>query len=346
MVAAVETMAFAGEVPWHGLGVPVNDTMTPEEMLEAAGLNWTVSRRPAYTIKDPVWHENVGLINAEGHHFIVRDTDNSVLSACGNDYVPFQNAETFKFFKKFVSNGEMKMETAGSLKDGQDIWGLAKLESSFELPGGDRIEGYLLIDSPHVSGKALTIMFTPIRVVCANTMALALNSEGKRFRVLHLQAFDDDIMKAAEEALGISETKMAEFQEQTTFLSSKQAKPIDIQKFIAELLQPELLIERAKLDIAMEKAGSIGELDVPFAEQFNRTAEQVHDAITLSPGADLKSAKGTWWGALNGVTYVMDHTKRESERVKGGALYSTWLGPNAAIKRRAIDLATEYARAA
>jgi len=336
MAAAVETMAYAGDVPWHGLGVKVDDTMTPEEMLEVAGLNWTVSKRPAYTIDAPTWRPDIGILNAEGHHFIVRDSDNSVLSACGEDYVPFQNADTFKFFKKFVSNGEMKMETAGSLKDGQDIWGLAKLEYSFELPGGDRIEGYLLIDSPHVSGKALTILFTPIRVVCANTMALALNSEGKRFRVLHLQAFDEDIMKAAEEALGISKTKMTEFQEQTTFLSEQQAKPLDVQKFIAELFQPQLLIERA-FDIAN---------DVPLLDEFSRTAEQVHDAIALSPGAELKSAKGTWWGALNGVTFHMDHTKRESERVKGGALYSSWLGPNAATKRRALDLATEYAKAA
>ena len=337
MAAAVETMAYAGKVPWHGLGVPVEDTMTPEEMLEAANLNWTVSKRPAYTINQPVWSENVGLFNTEGHHFIVRDTDNSVLSACGEDYVPFQNADTFKFFKKFVSNGEMKMETAGSLKDGQDIWGLAKLQSKFELPGGDRVEGYLLIDSPHVSGKALTIMFTPIRVVCANTMALALNTEGKRFRVLHLQAWDNEIMRAAEEALGISGTKMAEFEEQATFLSNKRAKPLDVQKFIAELFQPSLFIERSK--------GSVAN-DVPLVDEFNRTAEQVHDAIALSPGADLKSAKGTWWGALNGVTYVMDHTKRESERVKGGALYSSWLGPNAAKKRQALNLATEYANAA
>jgi len=336
MAAAVETMAYAGEVPWHGLGVRVEDTMTPEEMLEVAGLNWTVSKRPAYTIDAPTWREDVGLLTAAGHHFIVRDSDNSVLSACGEDYVPFQNADTFRFFKKFVSNGEMKMETAGSLKNGQDIWGLAKLQFSFELPGGDRIEGYLLINSPHVSGKALTILFTPIRVVCANTMALALNSEGKRFRVLHLQTFDEDVMKAAEEALGISETKMAEFQEQATFLSNQQAKPLDVQKFIAELFQPQLLIERA-FDIAN---------DIPILDEFNRTAEQVHDAIALSPGAELKSAKGTWWGALNGVTYHMDHTKRESERVKGGALYSSWLGPNAATKRRALDLATEYAKAA
>jgi phage/plasmid-like protein (TIGR03299 family) len=337
MVAAVETMAYAGEVPWHGLGVPVENTMTPEEMLNAADLNWTVSKRPAYTINEPTWSEEVGLLSAEGHHFIVRDTDNSVLSACGEDYVPFQNADTFKFFKKFVSNGDMKMETAGSLKNGQDIWGLAKLESRFELPGGDAVEGYLLIDSPHVSGKALTIMFTPIRVVCANTMALALNTDGKRFRVLHLQAFDDEIMKAAEEALGISETKMIEFQEQATFLSEKRAKPIDVQKFIAELFQPQLLIERGKMNSAN---------DIPLAHEFNKTAEQVHDAIALSPGAELKSAEGTWWGALNGVTYVMDHTKRESERVKGGALYSSWLGPNALKKRQALDLATEYAEVA
>ncbi len=337
MVAAVETMAYAGEVPWHGLGVKVENTMTPEEMLEAAGLNWTVSKRPAYTISKPTWSEDVGIIQAEGNHFIVRDKDNKVLSPCGEDYVPFQNADTFRFFKKFVSNGEMKMETAGSLKDGQDIWGLAKLQSKFELPGGDKIEGYLLIDSPHVSGKALTIMFTPIRVVCSNTMALALNMDGKRFRVLHLQAFDDEIMKAAEEALGISEAKMEEFKEQASFLSKKQAKPIDVQKFIAELFQPSLLIDRAKQEVAN---------DVPLVHEFNRTAEQVHDAIALSPGADLQSAKGTWWGALNGVTYVMDHTKRQSERVLGGALYSSWLGPNAATKRRALDLATDYAKVA
>jgi phage/plasmid-like protein (TIGR03299 family) len=337
MVAAVETMAYAGEVPWHGLGVPVEDTMTPEEMLEAAKLNWTVSKRPAYTIDSPTWSEDVGLINAEGHHFIVRDTDNRVLSACGEDYVPFQNQDTFKFFKKFVSAGSMKMETAGSLKDGQDIWGLAKLESNFELPGGDKVEGYLLINSPHISGKALTFMFTPIRVVCCNTLSLALNSEGKQFRVLHLQAWDDDIMKAAEEALGISDEKMEEFRIQAEFLSSKRAKSIDVQNYIAELFQPNLLIERGKMEIAN---------DVPLVDEFNRTAEQVHDAIALSPGADLKSAKGTWWGAINGVTYVMDHTKRESERVKGGALYSSWLGPNAATKRKALDLATEYARAA
>ena len=337
MAHQVETMAYAGEVPWHGLGVPVIDTMTPEEMMEAAGLNWTVSKRPAYTLNAPVWSEDVGILNAEGHHFIVRDTDNSVLSACGEDYVPFQNADTFKFFKRFVTAGEMKMETAGSVKDGQEIWGLAKIQLSFELPGGDKVEGYLLLVSPHLAGKALTVMFTPVRVVCANTMAMALNNNGERFRVLHLSAFDNDVMTAAEEALGISSTKMKEFQVQTEFLSSKRTKPLDVQNFIAELFQPQLLVERGKMKIAN---------DVPLIDEFNRTADMVYDSIYTSPGAELLSAKGTWWGALNGVTHVIDHRKRESERTVGGALHSGWLGQGAQVKRRALDLACDYAKAA
>ena len=102
MAAAVETMAYAGKVPWHGLGVPVEDTMTPEQMLEAAELNWTVSKRPAYTINQPVWSEDVGLFNAEGHHFIVRDTDNKVLSACGEDYVPLSSLAVIKLKDTFL----------------------------------------------------------------------------------------------------------------------------------------------------------------------------------------------------------------------------------------------------
>jgi phage/plasmid-like protein (TIGR03299 family) len=337
MSAAVETMAYAGEVPWHGLGVKVDNTMTPEEMLEAAGLNWTVSKRPAYTITSPQWWDEATVMQAENHHFIVRDSDNNILSPCGNDYVPFQNADTFKFFKKFVSAGDMKMETAGSLKDGRDIWGLAKINSTFQLAGGDTVEGYLLIDSPHVAGKALTIMFTPIRVVCANTMSLALNTEGHKFRVLHLQAFDDDIMEAAEMALGISSELMEGFRIQTEFLSSRTAKHTEVQNFVAELFQPNLLIERGKIEVAN---------DVPLVDEFTRTADQVYDSIYNSPGSDLPSAKDTWWGVFNGVTYVIDHKKRENERILGGALHSSWLGQGAATKRKALELTTKYARAA
>ena len=208
MAHLVETMAYAGEVPWHGLGRHVEADMSPEEMLEAAELNWTVSKRPLYTINKPnVWNiidptGEASFLPVENQHVVMRDSDNTVLSVAGNDYTPFQNHDVMGFFKKFTEAGSMTMETAGSLRDGKDIWGLAKLKSKTILVGDDEINGYLLLNNSHEVGKAMTMMFTPIRVVCNNTLTLALQQGGTRFRVLHVQMFDEEIVAAAETPLG------------------------------------------------------------------------------------------------------------------------------------------------
>ena len=342
MAHMVETMAYAGEVPWHGLGRQVESDMTPEEMLEAAQLNWTVSKRPLYTVDKPnVWNiidptGEAQFVPVEDQHGIMRDTDNTVLSVAGNDYTPFQNHEVMGFFKKFTEAGSMAMETAGSLRSGKDIWGLAKLESNFKLSGDDEVNGYLLLNNSHEVGKAMTMMFTPIRVVCNNTLTLALKQQGNRFRVLHVQMFDEEIIKAAENALGLSTEAMDEFAEQSAFLSSKRAKEDDLDNFVAELFQPKVLIERGK-------ASSNDNLPA-LRDEFKRTALTVRDAIETSPGSTIVSAKGTWWGALNGVTYVTDHLK--PSRIHGNSLHSAWFGSGAMQKRRALDKALEYAKAA
>ena len=109
----VETMAWANAKPWHGLGTEVSDNLTPIQMQKAAQLDWTVSKRPAYTINEPEWSEQCGLIHAEGHHFIVRDSDNQILSQCGNNYIPIQNEDIFDFFVKFTQAGHMKWRQLG-----------------------------------------------------------------------------------------------------------------------------------------------------------------------------------------------------------------------------------------
>jgi phage/plasmid-like protein (TIGR03299 family) len=338
----VETMAYANEVPWHGLGTQVSSDMSPEEMLVAAQIDWTVSKRPAYTIDRPnCWNivdptGEANFIRAPEQHFLVRDSDNKVLSNCGENYVPFQNAEVMDFFKKFTDAGHMTMETAGSLKDGRDIWGLAKIAKGFKLAGGDDIEGYLLLNNSHQVGKAMTIMFTPIRVVCNNTLTQALGQAGNRFRVLHLQMFDEEIHRAAEEALGISGNQMQAFQEQSEFLAGKKFKTESLENYIAELFQPQLLVERGKSNDPSKLP--------PLRDEFKRTADLVRHAVDLSPGATLSSAKGTWWGALNAVTYVVDHQKRSHEQ--GNALHSAWFGSGAMTKRKALSKALEYAEAA
>jgi hypothetical protein len=116
MTDAVETMAYAGETPWHGLGQPVSNEMSVEEMLVAAGLNWTVSKRPMFFQKE---EGGTALKRAHGSFALVRDTDLSVLTVTGANWKPIQNSEALGFFKDFVDAGQMTMETAGSLKGGQ-----------------------------------------------------------------------------------------------------------------------------------------------------------------------------------------------------------------------------------
>ena len=328
----VETMAWANAKPWHGLGTEVSDDLTPIQMQKAAQLDWTVSKRPAYTINEPEWSEQCGLIHAEGHHFIVRDSDNQILSQCGNNYIPIQNKDIFDFFVKFTQAGHMKMETAGSLRDGKEIWGLAKLADDFELAGGDEVKGYLLINQPHAAGKAMTIKFTPIRVVCNNTLTMALQGEGTALRMPHVKEFDADVRAAAEEALGLSSQAIADFKEKADFLASRQFKQESVLNYIAELYQPQILVDKAK---------SITDEEFVMQEKFNATATQVLQNIDLSPGATMKSAKGTWWGALNGVTYLEDHQRRAT--AVGNALHSSWFGAGANRKAKALDKALEYA---
>jgi len=341
MAHNVETMAWANEVPWHGLGVGVDSNLTPLQMQEAAQLDWTVSKRPSYTIDAPEWSEDVGIMQTPNTFHIVRDSDNTVLSHCGRDYIPIQNEDVFKFFKRFTEAGHMTMETAGSLKNGGEIWGLAKIQNDFELAGGDEIKGYLLINQPHIVGKSMTIKLTPIRVVCNNTLTMALQDSGTAsFRMPHVREFGTDVIQAAEEALGLSAQAMTEFRANSTLLSKAKAKHSDVLDYVAEIYQPQMIAEYRNEQLLRESGKAIGE-QAPLIEKLNKFPSLVVDALEQSPGANLKSARGTWWGALNAVTYVEDHL-RESQ-TEGNALHSAWFGAAANRKSKALSLALQRA---
>jgi len=340
MAHNIETMAWANDEPWHGLGVKVEDSLTPLQMLEAAELDWTVSKRPSYTIDSPNWSDDVGLMQAEDTFHIVRDSDNTILSHCGKGYIPIQNEKVFEFFKRFTEAGHMTMETAGSLRDGKEIWGLAKISNDFELAGGDEIKGYLLINQPHVAGKSMTIKLTPIRVVCNNTLTMALEAGGPQFRMPHIRAFDDDVVQKAEEALGLSDSKMQEFQQYATTLSKAKAKHSDVIDYVSEIYQPDMLMQY-KLEEKLRAEGKAVGIQEPLAEKLNKFPTLAMEGYYNSPGANLKSAKDTWWGAFNAVTYVEDHLR--TSQVKGNALHSAWFGAGANRKAKALDMALSRA---
>ena len=148
MAHEVETMAYAGELPWHGLGVEVSNDLTPLQMMEKADLDWEVEKVDAYvTIGD----EQV----KTGQQALVRTSDNTILTNVTKAWNPLQNEEAFNFFADYVAAGDMEMHTAGSLKNGQIVWALAKVKESFDVFGEDQVDSYFMFSNPHQYGLSL-----------------------------------------------------------------------------------------------------------------------------------------------------------------------------------------------
>src|SRR6056300_1455706 len=212
MAHLVETMAYAGKVPWHGLGVPVSNDLTPAQMMEKAGLDWKVRELESFVDFD-------GKRLPTGQKSLIRETDGRILTNVGENWNPVQNEKAFEFFSEYVMAGDMEMHTAGSLKDGQMVWALAKVKDSFEILGGDRVDSYLLFSNPHQYGKSIDIRFTPIRVVCNNTLTFSLESKAERsVCVGHRVEFDSFAVK---KQLGIATMKMEQYSEVAKFLAGK-----------------------------------------------------------------------------------------------------------------------------
>ena len=218
-VNGVAQMAYVGAVPWHGLGKEVPADLTPEQMLEAAGLNWEVKKYPTFAVLDD---NDPDSVIETGQSALVRLSDKKMLDVVSDDWNPVQNAEAFEFFNEFVMAGDMEMHTAGSLKNGQIVWGLAKVKESFELFKGDQIDSYLLFSNFHKYGFSTDVRFTPIRVVCNNTLTLSLSSTVERMvKISHRKQFNPANVK---DMLGIATDKLQKYKEMAQFLGSKKAK--------------------------------------------------------------------------------------------------------------------------
>ena len=318
MAHMVETMAYAGQVPWHGLGVPVSNDLTPAQMMDKAGLNWNVREVESFIEFD-------GKRMPTGQKSLVRDTDGRILTNVGENWNPVQNETAFEFFSEYVMTGDMEMHTAGSLKDGQMIWALAKVKDSFELFGGDQVDSYLLFSNPHQYGKSIDVRFTPIRVVCNNTLTLSLDSKSANsVKVGHRTEFNAEEVKSA---LGIAETKLNTYKEMATFLGKKR---FTTDSYIAYLND---VFPRTADKRVQGKSLSV--------ETLSRNAKLAYDSVDIQPGAAY--AEGSWWQAFNSVTFITDHVQG---RNADNRLYSSWFGGNQVRKRDALQTAIEYAEAA
>jgi phage/plasmid-like protein (TIGR03299 family) len=313
MINGEAQMAYVGDVPWHGLGTKVDRELTPDQFQKVAGLDWTVEKQPLVTAT------GIPIKNKEA---LIRSSDNSVLDVVGTGWNPVQNSEAFEFFHDYVMAGDMEMHTAGSLKDGQMVWALAKTKESFELFKGDQTDNYFLFTNPHQFGKSINIRMTPIRVVCNNTLTLSLSQDtDKMVTVNHRKAFDPAMVK---EQMGIAKEKMEQYKSMAAFLGGKRATGDNVIQYFNEVFGAP----------AKEKEDGV----LPFT---SRNAKIAMENLTTQPGANF--AEGSWWQAFNSVTYMTDHLQgREGD----SRLQSAWYGRNRKVKLNALDKALEYAEAA
>lgn len=317
MAHMVETMAYAGETPWHGLGVPVLADLTPAQMLDKASLNWTVDKVPAYV-------DYNGQKLFTGRQALVRSSDSRVLTTISDDWEPVQNQTAFEFFNDFVMAGDMEMHTAGSLRDGNMVWALAKVKESFSLfKGKDEVESFLLFSNPHEYGKSIDIRFTPIRVVCNNTLTLSLSQKSDMMvRLNHRKAFNADQVK---ETMGIAKTKLSQYKDMAEFLAQKK-------------FTNENLVEYFKTIFPLTTTKEAKEGEVL---KMSRPAGLAMDIMDTQPGAEF--GRGTWWQAFNATTYSIDHLLGHNQETR---LNSAWYGTNRTKKIQALEKAVEFANAA
>lgn len=307
-------MAYAESegTPWHGLGVAVSNDLTPRQMMDKAGLDWNVEKQDMFLT-------NGNKVPAK--KALVRSSDEKVLDIVGSDWNPVQNEEAFDFFSEYVLAGDMMMSTAGSLFDGQKIWALAKIKESFDVLPGDQVDAYLLFSNPHKYGSSIDIRFTPVRVVCNNTLSLSLGQNSKNsVKVNHRAEFNPEMVK---EQLGIAHSKFELYKETAQFLSKK--------KFSVE----------AMLEFYSSVFPHASRKNIESVHDLSKPAQKCYDVLETQPGAEY--APGSFWALVNSVTYHIDHNHGRDQSRR---LDSAWFGTMANRKNEAMNKAIQLANVA
>lgn len=271
MSANVETMFSVREKPWHGLGTIVQEAPTSRDALHLAGLDWTVRQEPViYKEQD------------SGYFMNIRSTDDKVLGVVGGRYKPVQNVDAFNFVDGLVGEG-VTYETAGSLSTGKRIWLLAKMPDVKIL--GDVVEPFMCLTNSHDGFGSLKVCMTPVRVVCQNTLNLALSGAKRAWNVRHTGSIDNK-MAAAKQTLGLANNYMNAIAETAEDLYKIKIAPKDF-------------------EILSEKIFPItGDMSTRKEESQALLREQLKHAWEMD---DLGNIKGTAWGFMNAVADMTTH---------------------------------------
>lgn len=282
MSANVEQMAYVSNesngrfVPWHGLGTPVAEAMTSEEALELGGLNWEVLPKPVFTetgLEIPNYKANV------------RSSDNSVLGIVTDRYKVVQNKEAFAFTDALIEEGDVRYETAGSLRNGKTIWLLAKMPEKKILD--DKFDPYICFTNSHDGTGAVKVCCTPIRVVCNNTLNMALSSASRSWSTKHIGDMSYKL-EEARQTLKLANSYMNMLDEEADKLANMKISEDEIHKILDEMfpINEDKDSDRKKANVANAK----------------------NEIMICYMAPDIAKYIGTKYGFLNAVSDWVGHS--------------------------------------
>lgn len=308
-------MAYAGDTPWHGLGVKVEGLQTVQAMQEAAGLTWTVSPMPVFC----------NSLELDGYKAVVRGDNGFVLGVVSDRYVPIQNVQAFDTLDAIVAEGSAVVETAGSIKDGRRVWALAKLPGTFEVVPGDAVEPYVLVSWGHNGKNSLEVRLTPVRVVCNNTLDMA--SKGRANVSIRHSANAKVRIDEARTALGLIRRQVEDTAEAYRELATFTMSEYRAKGYFAELF-PAPALEDGKA----------------YQEKLARWNAHQGELLALfdhGKGSTIPGVAGTAWAAYNAVTEWTDHVYPVTQNgsVSAARQESALFGSYADVKTRALELA-------
>jgi len=320
MSHAVQTMAYVGQTPWHQLGNELPARQPIEVWAEKAGMNWRICETPVRYMTEQVGAMG-SIMSFEDQKVLYRSDTKRPLSVVSDRYQVVQPQEVLEFYRDLTEVSGFELETAGVLKEGRKFWALAKTGKESTLKGNDVVKGYLLLATSCDGTLATTATPTSVRVVCQNTLTVALNGSSSAIKVPHNTNFD---AQAVKRQLGMAVSQWDSFIYRMRTLSERKVKSHEAMNYFLRVLCQSDALEQGNVltnERALKKVQSIYEGN--------------------GRGAEMSTAHGTAWGLLNAVTEFVDHEKQA--RTPENRLDSAWFGPGATLKQRALDHALQLA---
>ncbi len=302
-----EMMTADGRDAWHGLGARLSQVATAQEAIEAANMGWEVGMREVF-IQTPSGQ----FMEVTDKKAVTRMDNGKVFGVFSNQYTPLQNRDAFTFFDSVVGAGEAIYHTAGTLAGGSRIWILAKLPGDLKLSDTDVLERYILLANSHDGSLAVTMKPTTVRVVCNNTLSVALGGEtNKLFRAVHTSSVMQRVNQARE-TLGLQEAYFANVMRGIERLADERMTQAAANEFLVELFgqeeNPEAISTRMQNQI-----DTVGNLFVKG---------------TGNHGVNR-------WDMLNAVTEFVDHKRTKDDDKR---LDAAWFGGGKDLKQKAWNL--------